>query len=612
MAKQSVPSPALTPQLTPSVTGYVNTKLWDERAPKYTQHVLTKVCLFILICTACEEVTSFAVGQSLKNFFTKLGWSNKGSTSMKLTFDSFSQFMCIVAGYISDERLGKFKTLLSAATLDSVGLLFLVVAALPSVLNHITVSKTIFNIGLFLGVAVSQICLRSLAISYGGDQYSPSSPPSHKALFFSIQYWVANIGAFIGYAVFPSVSIHGFGAIPADYGYVSVYLVGFVMLLIFVAVLWFSRKRYVNVPPTKESIALMIKIVINHAKKNFHAQMVVLGTVLYISAFLLNILASVLADHGEVGHNISYVCGVMIAIATTLWVYFGRNSSFMEGAKDTLGGKFDPELVDGVKQVIRILPFNAFNVFWWVCQNQRGNNQSIVQQTDTRLGSDPFSQQMPGPTVQMFNPIGVLIFVPLMEKVAYPLYEKYAGKPASRYGKVLVGYCIAVVAMFWTGVYEIIRRSTSVLTYVDSNGVAQFMLNDDGGQVMNDIPWWTAIPQYFLVALAGVMIAIPSYDINYSEVPQSMRSTSIALGFFVNSMGSTLLSIIVLLFGKYIPTDLNDGHIEYLFFTLGAIMIVNIFFYIVVMNSMQLGMIPRVNKGDDKEALEAEPAAVLW
>ncbi|KAE9331403.1 hypothetical protein PR003_g15024 [Phytophthora rubi] len=638
-----VQSPALTPQLTPSVTGYVNTKLWDERPVRYATNVLKHVCIFLLILTACEEVTSFAIGQSLKNFFQKLGWSNKGSTSMKLTYDSFSQFMCIVAGYISDERLGKFKTLLSAATLDSVGLLFLVIAALPAIVNnHLGVSKAIFNVGLFLGVAVSQICLRSLVISYGGDQFSPSSPASEKALFFSIQYWVANIGAFIGYAVFPSVSIHGFHAIPAEYGYVTVYLVGFVMLVIFVGLLWSTRKRYVNVPPTKESIALVIKIVVHHAKKNFSAQMVVLGTVLYVAAFLLNIVASVLSDHGEVGHNISYACGVMIVIATILWVYFGQTSEFMESAKDTVGGRFDPacgvmiviatilwvyfgqtsefmesakdtvggrfdpELVDGVKQVIRILPFNAFNVFWWVCQNQRGNNQSIVQQTDTRLGSGPFSSQMPGPTVQMFNPIGVLIFVPLMEKVIYPLYEKHAGKPASRYGKVLAGYCVAVIAMIWTGCYEIIRRSASPLTYVDSTGVTQFILNDDGGQVMNDIPWWTAIPQYLFVALAGVMIAIPSYDINYSEVPQSMRSTSIALGFFVNSMGSTLLSIIVLLFGKYIPSNLNNGHIEYMFFTLAAIMVVNIFFYVVVMNKMQLGMIPRVKKAGKNEYDEVQ------
>lgn len=594
--KQASPSPVVTPQaLTPEVTSY-STKLWDERPEKYRTNVIRNVCIFLFVATACEEVASFAVSQSLKNFFQKLGWSNKGSTSIKLTFDSLSQFACIIAGYISDERLGKFYTLLGAAFIDSIGFLILTVAALPSVLRHTSVAKPIFCVGLFLCVAFTQICLRSIVISYGGDQFSPSTPLPKKAIFFSVHYWVANIGAFIGYAVFPSVSIHGFHSIPAEYGYFSVYLVGFVCLVAFVALLYFSRERYVNVPPTKSSIGLVIKIILNRAKTNFRAKMVVLGTVLYVTAFLLNILASFLADHGETGHHISYGCGILIAIATVLWVYFGRNGSFMDGAIDTQGGQFEEELVAGVKQVIRILPFNAFNVFWWVCQNQRGNNQSIVQQTDVRLGSGPFASQIPGPTVQMFNPIGVLLFVPLMEKVIYPIYERRAGKPPSRYGKILAGYITASIAMFWTGTYEVIRRSTSPLTYVDSNGVTQFMLNDDGHQVMNDIPWWTALPQYFLVALAGVMIVIPSYDMCYSEVPQTMRSTSIALGFFVNSMGSTLLSIIVLLFGKYIPANLNNGHIEYMFFTIGSIMIVNIFFYVIVMNKMQLGMIPPVDK----------------
>ncbi|KAL4146743.1 hypothetical protein PRNP1_012607 [Phytophthora ramorum] len=563
-------------------------------------------CIILFILSAFSQVTNFAIAQSLKNFFQKLGWSNKGSTSMKLTFDSLCQFMCIIAGYISDECLGKFKTLLSAATLDCFGLLLLVVAALPTALSHIGASKTIFNIGLFLGVATSQVCLRALIISYGGDQFSPAAPATEKSLFFSIQYAVANVGAFIGYAAFPYVSIHGMGAIPADYGYVSVYIAGFAMVLLFLGLLWISRQRYVNVPPTRESIALVIKIMTTHTKKNFNAKMITLGTILYVAAFALNILASFLSDHGEVGHNISYACGVMIVVATFLWIYFGCTSTFMEGAKDTVSGQFDGDLVDGVKQVIRVLPLNAFQVVFWMCQNQRGNNQSIVQQTDMRLGSGPDASQMPGPSVQAFNPIGCMVFVALTEKVVYPMYTKFVGKPPSRYGKVLAGYCVVTVAVLWTGCYEIIRRSADPLTYVDSNGEAQFILNDDGGQVMNDIPWWTAILQYLLVALSEVLAAVASYDINYSEVPQSMRSTSIALAFFANPMGSTLLSVLVLLFGKYIPSNLNDGHMEYLYFTLAGIMVVTISLYVVVINKMQLGMNPRVGKSKDKEQEEDE------
>ncbi|EGZ06051.1 hypothetical protein PHYSODRAFT_319680 [Phytophthora sojae] len=602
MSKQVSPSPILTPQLTPSVTGYVSTKLWDERPAKYAKHVLKNVCIILFILTVFSQVANFAISQSLKNFFVKLGWSNKGSTSIKLTYDSLCQFMCIVAGYISDERLGKFKTLLSAATLDCFGLLLIVIAALPAVLNHVGASKIIFNIGLFFGVAISQVCLRSLVVSYDGDQFSPTAPPTEKSLFFSIQYAVASVGALIGFGVFPYVSIHGVGAIPAEYGYFSVYVIGFVMIVFFLATLWAFRKRYVNVAPKKDSISLVIKIVAKHAKRNFSAKMIVLGTILYIAAFVLSIAASFLSDHGEVGHNISYACGVMIVVATVLWVYFGRSSEFMESAKDTLGGRFDSELVDGVKKVIRILPFNAFSVVFWMCENQGGNNQSIMQQTDVRLGSSLDATQVPGPTIQMFNPVGCILFVPLTEKVIYPLYTKYAGKPPSLYGRVLAGYCVIAVAMFWTGCFEVVRRSTSPLTYVDANGETKFILNDDGDQVMNAIPWWTGIPQYLLIALAEVL----------AVVPQSMRSTSIALTFFANSMGSTLLSVLVLLLGKYIPADLNNGHMEYVHFTVGSIMVATIGVYVVVMKKMQLGMIPSVGKDGHQEVEEATISPVYY
>lgn len=593
MAKEAAPSPLLTPLggTTPSTvyTAY-NPKLWDERPARYAKNVFKHVCVFLLVLTTCNQIATFALAQSLKNFFQKLGWSNSGSNSMRLTYNSITQFSCIIAGYTADEHIGKFKTLLSLASLGSIGLLLLVIAALPSVVANEALSRIIFCIGLFCGVALCQVCLRALVVSYGGDQYSPLEPPEQKNKFFGYQYWSANIAALIGYGVFPSVSSNGVGAIPAEYGYFFVYAIALVVVVLFAIMLFATRKRYVNVPPRKSSITVVLTIMVTHAKTNFRARMIVLGTALYTLAFLLNIPASFLSGHGEVGHNISYCCGVLIVISTFLWIYFGRDSSFMDSAKTTEGGAFDPELVEGVKKVIRILPFNAFNVIFWLCQSQGSNNQSIMQQTDVRVGNEIDSYQIAAPTIQMFNPAIILVLVPLNQKVFFPLYEKYAGKPPSAFGKVFVGYTIALIAVFWTGTFEVIRRSHTPLTYVGANGEIEFILNDDGGQPMNDIKWFNAIPQYVLIGSAEVYTAITAYSINYSEVPESMRGTSIALGFFVNSMGSTLMSIFVLLFNKYIPSNLNDGHFEYLYYTVGAIMIASMGLYVLVMKQMQLGM----------------------
>jgi peptide/histidine transporter 3/4 len=610
MGKEAVSSPVRTPlsvQGTPSTLyAAYNSKLWDERPSRYAKNVFKHVCVALLVLTTCNQIANFALSQSLKNFFQKLGWSNKGSNSMKLTYNSLTQFSCIIAGYIADEHLGKFKTLLSAASLDSVGLLLVVVAALPSVLAHRSVSRIIFNVGLFGGVALSQVCLRALVVSYGGDQFSPLDTSGEKSVFFGYQYWSANIAAVIGFGVFPSVSANGVGAIPAEYGYFFVYVIALAVIVAFVAMLYATRGRYVNVPPRRSSITVVINVIVTHAKTNFRARMIVLGTSLYIAAFLLNIVASFLADYGSVGKHIAYVCGVLILLATVLWVYFGRDSSFLDSAKDTAGGAFDSELVDGVKKVIRILPFNAFNVFFWCCQSQSSNNQSIVQQTDVRVGDSLDAYQIPGPTIQMFNPILILVLVPLTQKVIYPYYEKRVGKKPSPFGKVFLGYVIIIIAVVWTGTYEVIRRSASPLTYIGADGEIEYILNDDGGQVMNDISWATTIPQYLLIASGEVFTAITSYDINYSEVPASMRGTSIALGFFVNSMGSTLMSVFVQLFGKYITSDLNDGHFEYMYYTISAVMVLNLIVFTFVMNQMQLGTLPPVTKNDDTSAAKAD------
>ncbi|KAI9982799.1 hypothetical protein PInf_008814 [Phytophthora infestans] len=482
---------------------------------------------------------------------------------MKLTYDSLSQFACIPAGYISDEFLGKFKTLLGAASSSSVGFVLITLAALPSIRATQSLSQTLFCVGLFGGVALNQVCLRALTVSFGGDQFSITSPPEERATTL----------------VFPSLAIHGFGAIPAEYGFMAVYLVGLLMLLTFVGVMLSTRKRYVDVPPTRSALGAVIRVVVRRARHNYQARMIVLGTIMYLSAFLLNFPAAFLGDHGEVGHNISYACGVLTIAATILYIYYARDPSFIDGATDALGVELDPETIRGIKQVIRILPFNAFNMFWWVCQNQRGNNQTIIQETDVRLVSGPGASQIPGPTVQIFNPA-----------------PKYFGEPPSRYGKVLAGYIVAIIAMLWTGFFKIIRRNSSLLTYDDSNGEMQYILNDDGGQPMSDIPWYAAIPQYCLVSLATVFIQISTYNIGYTEVPLSLCGMSIALGFFMNSMGSTLLSVFVLLFSKYIPTDLNDGHMEYLYFALAAVMAINTFFYVLVMKEMNFAMIPPVDR----------------
>jgi solute carrier family 15 (peptide/histidine transporter), member 3/4 len=599
-------SPVLTPHALTPATGEYHEKHWDERPEAIQQNVLRKVTAYVLLARSLDSTAGFALNQSLKLFFMKLGWSNFGSNSMKVTYDAISQFATIFVGYLADEKFGKLKTLFGFVTLDLVGFTLLVIASLPSMVANVQVAKVLFVGGVFAGVALSHGALEWLFMSFGADQYAPHGPPRDKALFFSAILWCSSIGITISYAVFPSLSSHGLGAISAKYGFTANYAFGLIAVTSIVAVIFLTRKRYVVLPPTKGSVSKVISTTFQFAKSNFRASLIVLGTVFFLIAFAFNVLAALLADHGQTGFTLSKVAGGLVLAGMVLWISVGRDTSFLNTAKETSGGRVDDQFVDDIKRVVRILPFVAFNMIWYMCQNQRGNNQTIIQQTDVRLGHGPHASQIPGPTVQLFNPLSTVLYIPITEKIIFPWYERKFGKPPSRYGQILLGYGIVTFSMVWTGLFEIYRRSRPLLTYETADGATSFIYNTDGKQPMSDIPWFAALPQYLLTSLAGVFIYIPSYDIYYSEVPASMRATSVALGAFSTAMGNTLLSAVIIVWKKYVPANLNNGHMEYLHFTLAAMMVVNMVFFVIVSKKTRLGMLSAAEGPLDSERKEGE------
>jgi peptide/histidine transporter 3/4 len=115
---------------------------------------------------------------------------------------------------------------------------------------------------------------------------------------------------------------------------------------------------------------------------------------------------------------------------------------------------------------------------------------------------------------------------------------------------------------------------------------------------------------YILIAVAECLINVTAYELFYNEVPIYLKSTCQAINLFMVAMGSNLTSTFTLIFQNYIGSNslnykhstipykdsLNHGHFEYMYYTLGALSIVNIVGYVIVMQWMEFGM----NKEDDE------------
>ncbi|KAG1712811.1 hypothetical protein DVH05_000546 [Phytophthora capsici] len=82
-----------------------------------------------------------------------------------------------------------------------------------------------------------------------------------------------------------------------------------------------------------------------------------------------------------------------------------------------------------------------------------------------------------------------------------------------------------------------------------------------------------------------------AYDLVYSSVPMSLKSMAQAVILFMSSMGSILTSVFTIMFSKSLPSDnLNEDHLENMFFTVGAVSIINFVFFVIIMRKMNMGM----------------------
>ncbi|KAJ8503423.1 hypothetical protein ON010_g19088 [Phytophthora cinnamomi] len=128
---------------------------------------------------------------------------------------------------------------------------------------------------------------------------------------------------------------------------------------------------------------------------------------------------------------------------------------------------------------------------------------------------------------------------------------------------------------------------------------------------MNDISWAAAIPNYVFIALAECLINVTAYDVFYSTVPLGLKSTSQSVNLFMTSVGSVMTSVFTVMFSPYLPSDdLNDGHLEYMFFTVGAVSVVNFFAFYFTMKKMNFGMSSSVNGDDDEFDLQGKESVV--
>lgn len=228
--------------------------------------------------------------------------------------------------------------------------------------------------------------------------------------------------------------------------------------------------------------------------------------------------------------------------------------------------------VEELKAIIRLLPIWATGIIFCTVSSQMSTLfllQGAIM--DIRVGSSSF--EIPPASLSIFNTLSVLFWVPIYDRIIVPLARKFTGHKngLTQLQRMGIGLFISIFSMLSAGVLELVRlRMVRRHNYYELKHMPMSI-------------FWQ-VPQYFFIGCAEVFIFIGQIEFFYEQAPDAMRSlcsalqlTTVALGNYLSSLLVTIVTTASTRHGKlgWIPDNLNYGHIDYFFWLLAVLSVLN-------------------------------------
>jgi POT family proton-dependent oligopeptide transporter len=446
----------------------------------------------VAIIELCERFTYYGCQGIFQNYVQRpldgsegagaLGMGHQGATGLTTFYSFFCYVTPLLGGLIADQYLGKYKTIVVFAMIYFCGLLILVCTSIPSSLRA----------GAGLGGYITSILLTGLGTGGIKANVAPLIAEQYKRRTMAIAITKKGERVVIDPYVtiqriflifYWSINIGALSLLATPYmerdiGFWSAYLLALCMFVVGITVLILGRKQYVDRPPDGTVVVDAFKAVglmIRHRNMNAPKP-------------------SYLAEHG--------------ISKTVKW-----DDLFVEELKRALVGC----------KVFVIYPI------YWLCYNQFSNN--FVTQAGQMRGHG-----IPNDLMQNFDPIAIILFVPLMDRLVYPFLRKLRipFKPISR---IVCGFWIASLAMAYAAIVQSQIYKTGPCfghplcdASIDENGVAQG----------NNIHIAIQAPAYMLIGISEIFASATGYEYAYTKAPPRMKSFVQSLFLLTNAFGSAI------------------------------------------------------------------------
>lgn len=484
------------------------------------------------------------------------GALNRGQATAT-ALNNFFTFWCystpLLGAFVSDQYLGKFKTIVVFSFVYMVGWLVLTSTSIPTShesdgtpvytnLNFIgfVVAITVIGIGTSgIKSVVSPMCADQipekevLVVDKNGNKavVSPALTIQHLYNWF---YWAINVGAIVGVAVCVQLE-----RLPE--GYWKAFLIPACMFLVSMVLFISARKLYVVVPPAG-SIFKTAYQTIRYAQRRQQKYLYDVpyekqrNSVLYVVARVTWFIVK------------SPVL-ILRWIVQTLWNQVRQWRGYRRSAKsarsfafldfaDPLNGETADEIAERtwgpgfpheLRQTLKACTIFVPLTIYWVCYNQMTSNmisQAAQMQRPHWLSND---------LLTMLDPLSLTLLLPFVDSMFYPLLRKL-NIDMMYMKRMTLGFLLGGLAMLWAAFVQ--YKIYSAPPFYDHP-----LVDFDGNpanEVPNAVSVWFQIPAYVLIAVSEIFASIASLEYSYTHAPKSMKCMVSALSLFANAAAALI------------------------------------------------------------------------
>ncbi|CAN6556528.1 hypothetical protein C1H46_013490 [Malus baccata] len=527
-----------------------------------------KACPFILGTECCERLANYGISSNLVIYFkTQLNQTSAAATKNNSNWSGTCYLTPLLGAFLADAYLGRYKTIASFSIIYIIGMTLLTMSAsVPGMKPCVSKDSCHANggqtaaifIALYL-IALGTGGIKPCVSSYGADQFDDDDEveKKHKGSFFNWFYFSINVGALIASSLLVWIQDNvgwglGFG-IPT------------VSMAIAVLSFFAGTRLYRNQKPGGSPLTRIIQVVVASIRKCKVKVPEDISLLYETEDAESSIQGSRKLDH------------------TNEFRFFDKAA--VEVQDDHLKDSKSPwrlstvTQVEELKSIIRLLPIWATGIIFSAVYNQM-SNFFVLQGTlmDIRVGRSSF--EIPAASLSIFDPLSVIFWVPIYDRIIVPAARKYTGHKngLTALQRMGIGLFISIFSMVCAAVLELIR-----LRSVRQNNYYEY-------EHMPMSVFWQ-VPQYFLMGAAEVFTFIGQLEFFYDQAPDAMRSLCSALALSTVALGNYFNSLLVTIVTKattkngnpgWIPNNLNYGHLDYFFWLLAVLSVFNLGVYLFI------------------------------